>query len=214
MRTIKALVCAAALAAGLATSLADSSNVYSLNDVGYYNIPIAANSAVMIANQLNTTNNTIGVLIPNGPPSANLYKFNAGNWATYSFDPDDLTWYPDSLATLNMGEAALFKSPTACTLTFVGEVQQGALQVNLIQGALCARSSIVPQAGLVTSELLFPGQASDNIYKQNNNNWATYSFDPDDLTWYPTEPTFGVGEGFLSSKVGATTAWTRSFTVN
>ena len=55
------------------------SNVYSLNVVGYYNVPVAANSLVMIANQLNTTNNTLGSLIASPPPSSLFYKFT-GAW--------------------------------------------------------------------------------------------------------------------------------------
>ena len=74
MRTLKALACATALVAGVATSMAQS-NVYSLNVVGYYNVPVTANQYVMIANQLNTTNNTIGSLLPNGPIGANLLKW-------------------------------------------------------------------------------------------------------------------------------------------
>src|SRR3954470_8755678 len=75
MRT-KALLCAAALAAGAATSMAQS-NVYSLNVVGYYNVPVPANQLVLVANQLNTTNNTIAGLIQ-GPPNAQFYKYNGG----------------------------------------------------------------------------------------------------------------------------------------
>src|ERR1035441_7952368 len=111
MRTMKALVCAAALAAGLASSMAQS-NVYSLNVVGYYNFPIAAGAKLMIANQLNTTNNTIGALLPSVPGNSVLFKFSGG-FTGYTFDPDDLTWYPDSLATLNPGEAAFFQAPPA-----------------------------------------------------------------------------------------------------
>jgi hypothetical protein len=214
MRTIKALACAAALAAGLATSLADSSNVYSLNVVGYYNVVTPANTFAMIANQLNTTNNSIGALLPNGPPGANFYKMVNGNFETYTFDPDDLTWYPNSAVTLNVGEAGVIKTPAATTLTFVGEVLQGSLTFGMPFNQLAARASQVPQAGKFTTDLLFPGQGGDAAYKMDGGNFATFTFDPDDLTWYPTEPTFGVGEGVVIKKAGAATAWTRTFTVN
>jgi hypothetical protein len=213
MRTIKALVCAAALAAGLATSLAQS-NVYSINVVGYYNIPAAAGQLVVIANQLNTTNNTLGALIPNPPPSSFFYKFT-GSWGTYQFDPDDLTWYPDALVTMNLGEGAMFKAPANTTLTFVGEVAQGNLSTALgAMGQIHVASSQVPQAGSVSSDLGFPAEPSDFVYKYTGS-WGTYQFDPDDLTFYPSEPTFGVGEGFMFKKAAASTiaAWTRSFTV-
>ena len=168
----------------------------------------------MIANQLNTTNNTIGSLFPNGPISANVLKYNGG-WSVYQFDPDDLTWYPDSLATLNPGEAAMFKSPTASTLTFVGEVLQGALSGPvLIAGSSVARSSMVPQAGLVQTDLGYPAEPGDTILKWTGS-WSSAQFDPDDLTFYPSQPTFAVGEGMMIKKsVSATvTSWTRNFTV-
>ena len=102
---MKALVCAAALAAGLATAAAQ--NVYSLNVVGYYNIPVAAGQMVTIANQLNTTNNTLAALLPDGPPAANLFKY-AGGYSAYVFDDLDMEWQPNGDATLNPGEGRSF----------------------------------------------------------------------------------------------------------
>jgi len=214
MITIKALVCAAALAAGIATSLADS-NVYSLNVVGYYNLPVAANQLVVIANQLNTTNNSLGSLIGAPPPGSQFFKFT-GVWNAYQFDPDDLTWYPDALVTLNPGEGGMFKPLNAATtLTFVGEVLQGALNNPLgTPGANVVRSSMVPQAGYVSGDLKFPAEPGDLVYKFTGI-WNAAQFDPDDLTFYPSEPTFGVGESFLIKKLPTSTAtvWTRNFTV-
>src|ERR1700730_12330845 len=61
MRT-KTLVCAAALmAAGVATSMAQS-NVYSLNVVGYINITFPANKYTLTANQLVQTNSQVQTL--------------------------------------------------------------------------------------------------------------------------------------------------------
>jgi hypothetical protein len=212
MRTIKALVCAAALAAGLATSLAQS-NVYSLNVVGYYNVPCVAGQYVMIANQLNTTNNTLNALLPNGPPNTTVLKW-AGGWGGATFDPDDLVWYPNGDFTLNPGEAALVKCTANTTLTFVGEVLQGALSTTLSPGNYVGRSSIVPQAGLVATDLKYVPEPNDVILKWNGG-WGGATFDPDDLVFYPSEPTFGVGEGMLIKKAaaGTITAWTRNFTV-
>ena len=214
MRTIKALACATALVAGVATSMAQS-NVYSLNVVGYYNVPAPAGAYVMIANQLNTTNNTIASLIPNGPPGATLLKWNGGGWSAYVFDPDDLVWYPNGLATLNPGEAALYQSISATTLTFVGEVMQGALSNPFAaSGVYAARSSQVPQAGLLITDLAYPADPGDTVLKWNGG-WSASVYDPDDLVFYPSQPTFAVGEGMLVQKgPGATsTAWTRNFTV-
>jgi hypothetical protein len=213
MRTIKALLCVAALATGIATSLAQS-NVYSLNVVGYYNIPLATSQMAMIANQLNTTNNTIASLFPTGPVGSVFYKFANGNWTFAQFDPDLLDWEPSGTATLNMGEAGMFKAGSATTLTLVGEVQQGQLTVPLLPGnVLFARSSIVPQAGLLSTDLQYPGQPGDVAYKFAGGNWTFAQFDPDLLDWEPAELSYGVGEGMMLKKAGATTAWVRNFTV-
>ena len=169
------------------------------------------------SNQLNTTNNTIASLIPNPPPGSQLYKFASGNWSSYTFDDLDLVWYPNGSATLNMGEAAMFKAAAATTLTFVGEVTQGALSNPLVMGEqLFARSSMVPQAGLVTTDLKYPAEGGDQAYKYTGGNWSSYTFDDLDLVWYPTEPNLGVGEGAMFKKAASSTitTWSRNFTVH
>jgi len=212
MRT-KTLLCLAALtAAGVATSMAQS-NVYSLNVVGYVNLPVAANQQVLIGNQLNTTNNTIGSLIPNGPPGAQLYKYNGG-YTTYTFDDVDLVWTPNAAATLNPGEGCFFKTPVATTLTFVGEVLQGSRTNTLPINLLAVLSSIVPQQGKITTDLGAPGEAGDQLYRYAGG-FATFTFDDVDLVWTPTEPTINVGEAFFYKKASTATnsKWIRNFTV-
>jgi hypothetical protein len=199
------------MAAGLSTTVAQ---VYSLNVVGYYNITVAANAKVMIANQLNTTNNTIGALIPNGPPNANIFKWN-GTFLPYQFDDVDLVWKPDGLATLAPGEGAFYLSPVATTLTFVGEVLQGTLTVpnGLPTNTKVLRSSMVPQQGLISTDLALPGEPNDNLFTWTGT-YNPYQFDDVDLVWKPSEPTIKVGESFFYVKAGtATTAWVRNFTV-
>jgi hypothetical protein len=211
MRT-KVLLCAAALAASLASSMAQ--NVYSLNVVGYYNMPVAANTLVMMANQLNTTNNTIANLIPGGPPNALLYKF-AGGYTGYQFDDVDLVWKPDGNATLNPGEACFYKSPVATTLTFVGDVLQGSLTNTLPIGTLAMRSSLVPQQGLISTDLGVPGEANDLAYLFAGG-YTGYQFDDVDLVWKPSQPTINVGQGFFYKKAATSvsSSWVRNFTVN
>jgi hypothetical protein len=211
MRT-KVLLGLAAMAA-CAFSATAQSNVYSLNVVGYYNITVPANQLVMLANQLNTTNNTIGSLLPSVTPGSFLYKYN-GSYSAYFFDVDDLVWTPDANATLNPGEGAFFKSPAATTLTFVGEVLQGNLTNSLPINALAMRSSMVPQAGTATA-LAIPAEAGDFLYKYAGS-YSAYFFDVDDLVWTPSEPSLNVGEGFFYKKApaGTKSQWIRNFTVN
>jgi len=208
---MKALVCTAALAAGLATAAAQ--NVYSLNVVGYYNIACPAGEKVMIANQLNTTNNTLGALIPDGPAAAEFYKF-AGGFTGYQFDDLDMVWLPNGDATLNPGEGAFYLSPVATTLTFVGEVLQGTLQNDLPIDTKVMRSSMVPQAGLISTDLGLPGEAADELYTWANG-YTGYQFDDLDMVWLPSEPTIAVGQAFFYKKAlgNVSSIWTRNFTV-
>jgi hypothetical protein len=212
MRT-KTLLCAAALAAGLATSALAQSNVYSLNVVGYYNVSMGANQKVLLGNQLNTTNNTLAGIIPNPPPLSQFFKFNGG-FATYQFDDVDLVWTPDGNVSLAPGEGGFFISPVATTLTFVGEVRQGPLTNTLPMNTKVIRTSIVPQAGRVTTDLGLPGQALDQLFTFNGG-FSTYQFDDVDLVWTPSEPTNQVGGAFFYIKANGNTQtnWIRNFTV-
>jgi hypothetical protein len=144
MRT-KALLCVATLAAGVATSSAQS-NVYSTNVVGYYDLNVPANKYVLLANQLNTTNNTIGNVLGTSQDGAIFQKFLNG-YTAYVYDSLVPGWTPDGNATLNPGEGGFYKSAVATTLTFVGEVLQGNLTNTLPVNKYALRSSMVPQAG-------------------------------------------------------------------
>lgn len=208
----KTLLCAAICAAGLVSAVAQ--NVYSLNVVGYHNVTIPANTLVMMANQLNTTNNTIASLLPGGPPGATLYKYSGG-YTAYVFDDLDNVWTPDGNATLNPGEGAFFRSPTATTLTFVGEVMQGSLTNTTPINVQVMRSSMVPQAGGITSVLGLPGEGGDTVYKYAGG-YTAYVFDDLDLIWTPNEPAMAVGEAFFLKKASTSTQslWVRNFTVN
>jgi hypothetical protein len=211
MRT-KTLVCAAALAAGLATSALAQSNVYSLNVVGYYNVPLSANQKVMIGNQLNTTNNTLAGIIPSPVPGSQFFKYNGG-FATYTFDDVDLVWLPDGNVSLAPGEGGFFISPLASTLTFVGEVRQGSL-TNTLPKTKVIRTSIVPQAGRITTDLGLPAEPGDQAFFFSGG-FSTYTFDDVDLVWLPTEPTNNVGSAFfyLKNPAAVQTNWIRNFTV-
>jgi hypothetical protein len=220
MRTLKALVCLAVLAGGIATTMAQS-NVYSLNVVGYYNITVGAHQKIMIANQLNTTNNTIGALL--APPMVGngdqLFKFNGASFTSSLYSTDDGQWDPDPTVTLNPGEAVFYQPALARTLTFVGEVLQGQLSNTLPLGTKVMRSSMVPQQGLVSTDLGVPFFNGDQLFTyntaQNGGGYVTYLYSTDDGQWDPSEPTMSVGQGFFYRKAaGANNPnWVRNFTV-
>jgi hypothetical protein len=220
MRTLKGLVCVAALATGLATALAQS-NVYSLNVVGYYNVTIAAGKLALLANQLHTTHNTLNYVIPTAADFTELYKY-AGGFSTAVYYGTGIggTGWDQPAWTLNPGEAAMVKDPgTGQTLTFVGEVLQGSL-VNTLPVGLTYKSSMVPQQG-TPADFMVPGESFDELYTYNNGYSTTvyYGTDVGGNGWdYDTTgngPTIAVGGAFGYKKaVGNTsTSWVRNFTV-
>lgn len=209
MRT-KALLVAATFAAGLATSMAQ--NVYSLNVVGYYNVTVPANSFALIANQLNTTNNTLASLLPAPPDGTQFYKFTGSGWNAYVFDALEGAWQPDGNVTLNPGEGGFIKNNTSApmTITFVGEVLQGSL-TNPIPAGYAVRSSMVPQAGALP-DLAFPAQDGDQVFLFTGSGYSSFVYDGLENAWTPSNPTVSVGQAFFSRKAAAVD-WVRNFTV-
>jgi hypothetical protein len=221
MRT-KTLLVAAALAAGLATSMAQ--NVYSLNVVGYYNVTVPANSVgnglVIAANQLtNTAGSDISVVIPPAsvPENTTVYAWNGTTYVLRirtSDDDDNAIW--SNTLPLPPGTAFWVQNPTASpiTVTFVGEVLQGDLAAPVPAG-LSMKASQVPQSGDLASVLNYPAvPESTTVYFWRN---AAYQLrlrttdDDDNAIWnQPTVP--DVGEGFWVQE-NAPLSWTRTFTV-
>jgi len=205
MRTKTLLLGAAVAVAGISASQAQ---VYSVNAVGYVNVNIPIGFS-MIANPLNTTNNTIGSLLTTVPNFANFLRWNGTGFdtATFIFGSWDQPQY-----TLNPGEGGFLNVDTAFTLTWVGDVMQGNL-TNSIPAGFSVKASQVPQQGGVTSALgLTSLGVFDNLLKWNGNGYDTYTFLPGG-TWDPSEPIIKVGEAFFLN-AGGSTSWNRSFSVN
>lgn len=212
MRTKTLLFTAVLGAAGILTSMAQT-NVYSVNVVGYVNVTITNGQYAMIANPLNSTNNTIGSLLNTVPPGTQAFRWNGSGYTPYIFDEFDMRWLPDGNASLAPGEGMFVKNNTTTnfTITFVGEVLQGTLTTPLPAGYEI-RSSKVPQAGRVTADLGMPAQPGDQVFKWNGTGYDPYIFDEFDNAWLPRDPSIAVGESFFVRKNAATT-WTRTFTV-
>jgi hypothetical protein len=209
----KALILTAALAvAGIVAASAQT--VYSVNVVGYVNVTIKPGFN-LIANPLNTTNNTIASLLPNVPGGTVLYKYVPGQgYQGYIFDDLDLVWTPNGDATLNPGEGAFIKNPTSqdFVITFVGEVLQGSLTNDLPVG-FSIKSSMVPQQGAVDSVLQLPAEGGDVLYKYvPGQGYQGFIFDDLDLVWTPTSPVINVGEAFFLKR-SSPGKWVRNFTV-
>jgi hypothetical protein len=206
MRTKTLLLTAAVFAAGLGASMAQ---VYSVNAVGYVNTRLT-NQFTMISNPLNTTNNTIGSLLANVPDFSNFYRWNGGAFDIATF----IGGWDHPEYTLNPGEGGFIgidPGSLPFTITFVGDVMQGSL-TNPIPAGYSIRSSQVPQAGGITSQLGLAALSDfDNLYKWVNDHYVIYTYVFGG--WDPSEPVLNVGESvFINASTSGN--WTRTFSVN
>jgi hypothetical protein len=225
MRTKTLLLTAALGAAGIATSMAQ---VYSQNAVGYINVTVGP-GFTMIANQLIPASTLLSALIPAPPLGTSIYKFDNGNFKISTFDEFESIWTPlgpggtPNTDTIDFGSGVFIRNPqsTPFTITFVGEVAQGTPVSNPIPVGFSIRSSKIPQAGKIQTDLGFPPLPGDSIYRFNTASQSFFisTYDEFELVWtpkvndLPVEPTIEIGESFFVLKTAAG-SWDRNFTVN
>jgi hypothetical protein len=216
MRTKTLLLTAALGAAGVATSMAQGTTVFSVNAVGYVKVTVKPGFQ-LIANPLDAADNTIKALLANVPEGTTLYKFDA---STGLFDIQNFfgVWVPNENTTLNPGEGAFILNPgtTDVTLTFVGEVKQGTLTQSVPAG-FSIQASQVPQEGQLDTDLKYPAGDGDTVYKFDEATQlyeiSNFFGDPATGVWVPSAPRLDVGESVFVNKLAAAT-WTRTFSVN
>jgi hypothetical protein len=183
--------------------------VYSQNIVGYVNVDVTASQFALIANPLDTTDNTLGGVLTTAAGVQdfdNYYQWTGSgyNIATYSFGAWDNPTIPFA-----PGGGGFYLSGASHTLTFVGEVMTGSLS-NPIPAGFSVVSSQVPEAGDADTLGLSPALADfDNVYSWNGTSFsiATKTFGSWDTG---SAPAIGVGQAvFVNSAAGGT--WTRDF---
>src|ERR1017187_4152703 len=128
----------------------------------------------MIANPFNVDGqNYLGAVFPSAPDWTMLYKWDESSQQyTESEFISGSGWYPSNL-TLAPGEGSIIESDSAFTHTYVGQVAQG-YSVNQVPNRLSIRSSIIPQAGRVKTDLGLPVISGDIVYRMVNGNYVTY----------------------------------------
>jgi hypothetical protein len=205
MRTKSLLAAAAIIAAGVASSMAQS-NVYSLNIVGYVNKPCPAGLS-MVANPLSTTN-VLSVVVPTPPDFSQVLKWNPGiqdfDLATYFFGSWDLD------LAVAPGDGFFINAASPFTNTFVGEALTGvttrALGVGLNQvGSKIAKAGNADTLGLTAALVDF-----DQILLFDNgiNDYVGYTYFFG--SWDLGAPPINVADGlFVNSSAGGT--WTNTF---
>jgi hypothetical protein len=203
---------------------AAAQNVYSPNVFGYYNVTVSTGWN-LLANQLNQTNLNANYVLTGFPADGSLlYRFDPVNQTYYDAATyfAQLGWYlksgdlNDPVLDLPLGEGFFIWTPTNWIATFFGEVEQGSL-INPLLANYSLKASIVPQAGLLQTDLFFPPYAGDQVWRWVTPAFSPYSYDASNVAWVPSEPRLNVGEGFIlyRSPGEATTNhwWVRNFTM-
>jgi hypothetical protein len=167
MRTKTLLLTAALVAAGVASSMAQS-NVYSLNIVGYVNVPVQAGRFYILNNPLDDGKGDVITNVLNlsfdsaALDGSSLFTFSQ----TAGFVPegwfDAITnWFPGT-TVLPPGTGFFFQPNASTTLTFVGSVVLAS--TNTLPPGFTLTGSAYPAATNVTT-LGFTGQDGDSIFR-------------------------------------------------
>jgi hypothetical protein len=183
MRTKSVILGAALVAAGVASSMAQS-NVYSLNVVGYINIPLVPGYN-LIANNLDFdgtgTNNLMTNVLSGITINASVSKFdtNTAAFDVWAYSKSTASWgnvagtVPYTSATLNPGEAAFISVTKTTNFTVVGQVLQGSWTNTYLPGgnAYAMVAPVFPLAGPIDST------GNGGLGVPGTNNYSLYLWD-------------------------------------
>jgi hypothetical protein len=184
--------------------------VYSVNAVGYVNLDVKTGFQ-LIANPLTAEDNTVAALLADAPDNTQVFMWDPGT-SSYSVNTKFFGAWTDTTEELAPGQGAFLLAPSDFTITFVGDVPQGDLSQSVPAG-FSIQASQVPQAGLIMTDLGFPGVDNDQVFKFDNAAGAYTVYTLFFGSWTPEEPTLNVAESVFVSK-GADSSWDRTFSVN
>jgi hypothetical protein len=232
MRTKTKVLSALLGVLGTASLMAQSTNVYSLNAVGYINVSVVAGYNMISCPLMASPDNTLNTVLNNASGVYNqvsIYSFVNGAYlsdtgAAYpSHTSNTNGWVNNGVITLNPGQAVWFDAKTNATLTFVGTVPQGSL-TNVLNPGFNLVSTAVPTSGdIITNSIMnftntqlkdavysytpaagyLSYTAENSVHGGNSNNWSSD----------PIQPVVGGGFWYDNS---ATTKlnWVENFSVN
>jgi hypothetical protein len=225
MRTKRLLIAAAALAAGVISSQAQS-NVYSANIVGYYNVPVGGLTAIANSLTAGTPADRLDQVIPYSDGD-NVQIWNGVSWDVWTMSSFSASGWQDpsgadvaltGLPTVGAGKGFFYGNNSGITnITFVGQVRTGTNNTTLPTG-LTAAGSPLPYSGLVsTGPLNLQPNDGDNIQKWTGVTWAVYTFTSFSATGWQDpsgadgpEPTLNVGQGFFYGNNGTPVTWNQT----
>lgn len=162
--------------------------------------------------QLNTYDFRVGSVLEFAPEGTELRRFTGRTWITNVKGVSG--WSdPDMQLSLAEGYAVRCRQPTV--LTTVGEFPEGNLKVMVPRGRHW-RGSLAPQAGLLSSVLLFPAVPGLRVFTATG-----LASEPElallaeyrEQGWHPSEPVLSAGQALLFESP-QTLIWSRQFFLN
>jgi hypothetical protein len=232
MRTKTLLLTAALVAAGVASSMAQTSNVYSLNIVGYVNVPVQAGRFYVLNNPLDDgkgdiITNVISFTNSEAEDGSSLWTFDPVNGFTPEGWLGGFGWFPGT-TVLTPGVGYFLQPAADATITYVGSVTLAS--TNTLVPGFTLTGSAYPASTDVTT-LGFTGQDGDTIYRFFSNEGTVGVFGGGanylgGFGWFDTDfpggsggptngPTLNVGEGiFYQNSTPTPELVKQNFTVN
>jgi hypothetical protein len=196
-----------------------SAEVYSVNVVGFVNVQLT-NGFNLLCNPLKATNDTVAAIFPTLPNGSGLQQWVPAqqifSTTPATFDTDVYGGWDQPDLIIAPGEAFFINSAANTTITFVGEVRQGALATPLFGPGFAFVGSQVPQAGPVTTALNLVPNNGDSIQQfiPGAQGYSPFpaTYDTDVYGGWDTEPIIGIAEGFIITRT-VSGNWTRTFNV-
>jgi hypothetical protein len=199
MRTKQLLLAAAALAAGLASSQAQTT-VYSVNIVGYVNQVLPAGQQVCVANPVDNGTNTLDSIMAGVPAKSTAQLWNGSG---FTLSTKGSTWSSNFFVPPGVG--FFVNSKSAYTNTYVGTVVAavgGGVTNALPAATLVLAGSPIPYGGTLNSNYLglldLPAKSTAQFW-----NGAGYDLSSKGTTWSP-DRSISVGQGFFINSKTAT----------
>jgi len=220
MRTKTLLIAAAALAAGI---LASSAQTYSQNIVGYVNVTAPVGQYNLLCNPLTTGNDVLTNVLQGVPGGSFLQLWNGAGYTPYQWKGSPKHWVNlndssigDNIA-LPPGIGFFYASATSTNLIFVGTVDAttgGGTATNALSLGYAAVGSMIPYGDVVTNAATFNltvgGGSTIQIWDPVAVAFTPYQWKGGLHTWQNlntsvnTNPTVNVGQGFFISPNVAT----------
>lgn len=222
MKTKSLLLTALLTVAGTAGLMAQSSNVYSQNIVGYVTQTIPSGFSMISVQLKGSVDNKVQTLFPAPPNNTSFYQYfpSVGRYKILTYVSSVDGWDGEDQQTLDMtlnpGQGSFIFAPSSFTNTSVGEVQLSS--TNTVLKGFNMVSSALPVAGQVNTDLQYPVGPNDAVYRFNTalNRYDIWTFVDGDWDTGASNPAPvpNVGEGFWIFNAQATnTVWARTITV-